>query len=478
LILKSKLIHFISRLKLFTRGSSAVLLLIIAIASAGMIVMNYYTIKILSASRAYINGESQYSKGQKDASAHLINFIYLENTADYDSFKQDISIPIGDRMARVALSENLNYQDAWNGFLQGKNNPKDIDDMIWLFRNFQHSSMFKKTLGIWVDGDEMINEFYRLGLTSHQKIISGKISDVEKKSLILAISNISEKLTIKEQAFSDNLGAVNRAINLYVFIADLSVTLIILVSSFSYAGIMIRNLTNSKKKIIEQNDSLQVINAGLDKFVFNVTHDLRSPLCTLVGLIDLIDEETDIEQIKSYAVMMRNSLEKQDQFINEMLTFVRSKHLGVIKEECSLVSIIDNVITHNYYIGNGKEIRFYKEIAADKIYSDALKLRVILNNLVSNAIKYCDPKKAEQWVKVKTYLHEASAIIEVEDNGLGIRKNDQERIFDEFYTVGNNRRSFGIGLYLVKDAVTQMNGSIEVKSELGVYSRFTITIPC
>jgi signal transduction histidine kinase len=65
----------------------------------------------------------------------------------------------------------------------------------------------------------------------------------------------------------------------------------------------------------------------------------------------------------------------------------------------------------------------------------------------------------------------------VEDNGMGIRQKDQERIFDKFYMSGDNKRSSGIGLYLVKDAVTQLNGKIEVKSEPGVSSKFMVTIP-
>ncbi|HEY4322866.1 MAG TPA: HAMP domain-containing sensor histidine kinase [Mucilaginibacter sp.] len=476
--MKEKLIHTIPWLNLIRKKISVVLLLIIVTASAAMIVMNYYTIKILSSARAYINGESQYSKGQKDASAHLINYIYLEKEADYTSFLQDLSIPRGDRMARLALSSNVNYQEAKKGFLQARNYPEDIDDMIWGFRKFRYLPMFEKAVKVWVDADEMVDKLYQLGLQSRQKVISGKISDSEKKTLIISINGISERLTIKQQAFSNILGAISRKVNLYVFIADLVIILVIVTSSFSYAGIMIRNLTNSKKKIIEQNDKLQLINAGLDKFVFNVTHDLRSPLTSIIGLINMIDEETDPEQIKSYTLMMKNSLEKQDQFINEMLTFIRSKHLGVVKEESSLVSIIDNVITHNHYRNDGKEIHFYKEIGVNEIYSDGLKLRVILNNLISNAVKYSDSKKEEQYVKVKTYLSETDTIIEVEDNGIGIRQKDQERIFDEFYTSGNNKKSSGIGLYLVKDAVTQINGRIEVESEPGLYSKFIVSIPC
>ncbi len=476
--MKDKINHTVAGLKLLRKKIKFILLIIVIGASAAIMVINYYTIRVLSGARAYINGESQYSKGQKDASAHLINYIYLENEADYSSFEREITVPIGDRIARMALSSNNDNSDAEKGFLIAKNNRADIDDMVWLFNRFQHLPMFEKAISIWIDGDAMVKKLHQLGLLSHQKIIGKKISLAEKKSLILSISDISEQLTVKERAFSDTLGTICRTINLVVFIANVFISLIIVVSLLLYFGILIRNLANSKKKIIEQNNSLQLINAGLDKFVFNVTHDLRSPLASLLGLINLIEEENNPEQIKSYTSLMKNSLEKQDQFIHEMLVAIKDKHLSAIKEECNLLNIIDNVIAQNKYMKDGREVCFYKELELDKINSDPLTLRVILNNLVSNSIKYSDTKKPEQWVRVKTQRAKVNAVIEVEDNGVGIKKADQQRIFDEFYQSGDNKRSSGIGLYLVKDAVTKLNGSIEVKSEPGLYSKFIISIPC
>ncbi|WP_295792070.1 HAMP domain-containing sensor histidine kinase [Mucilaginibacter sp.] len=469
---------FVAGLKLLFKKTSFILLLIVVVASAIMIVMNFYTIKTLSAARAYINGESQYSKGQKDASAHLINYIFLENKDDYTAFEQEISVPKGDHDARMALTSIDNYQLAEEGFLRGKNHPEDVDNLIWLFRNFKDLPSFKSVIQIWQEGDVLVNKLHQTGLHAHAEMMKGEIPAARKKSLILSITGISAELTVKEKAFSDALGAICRSINLYIFLANIFITLVILGSSLSYAGIMISKLANSQKKVIEQNESLQVINAGLDKFVFNVTHDLRAPLVALIGLIDLIDEESDIEQIKAYILMMKESLEKQDHFINEMMLFIQSKHTDFVKKECYLASIINDVIAQNHYRNGSKQIQIYREVTLNRIDSDALKLQVILSNLVSNAMKYCDPKKDEQWVKVKTYQQEATAIIEVEDNGLGIRQRDQERIFDKFYMSGNNKKSTGLGLYLVKDAITQMAGKIEVQSEPGIYSKFIISIPC
>ncbi|HEY4195657.1 MAG TPA: HAMP domain-containing sensor histidine kinase [Mucilaginibacter sp.] len=476
--MKNKLNQTIDGLKILKKKMALIFLLIMGLASVTIVVVNYYSIRTLSGARAYINGESQYSKGQKNAAAYLINYIYLENEADYAAFKQSIGVPKGDHIARINLSsEHYDYRTARNGLLQGGNHPEDIDDIIWLFDRFHQVPMFEKAIKIWSDADVMVNELDQIGLQVHQKIITGKVSAAKKRSMILAISNLSEKMTLQGKAFAGTLGDISRKVNFYVFMANVLITLVIVFSSLASAAIMIRNQAISKRKIIEQNESLQVINASLDKFVFNVTHDLRSPLASLSGLIGLIDDETDLDQIKAYTIMMKESLEKQDRFINEMLTFIKSKHTGVHKAECSLATIVDNVIAQNNYHNGGKEVRFYKELELTQIQSDALKLQVILNNLVSNSIKYSDSRKPERWVKVRSYRADTQAIIEVEDNGMGIRQKDQDRIFDKFYMSGDNKKSSGIGLYLVKDAVTQLNGKIEVRSEPGVSSKFLVSIP-
>jgi len=460
------------------KRTSLLLLAIVALASAALIIVNYYSIRLLSGARAYINGESQYSKGQKDASASLTKYMYLGDEADYKAFLTNISVCIGDRKARIALSgTSIDYVTARKGFLEGRNHPEDVDGLIWVFVNFKDLPMFKKAIGIWVDGDARVNELYEQGLRAHQMMRSGGISAAEKQRILLSISDISEKLTLKEQAFSETLGNISRSIKTYVFVANAVMILVIVASSMLSAGIMIRKLARSKKQIEAQNDSLQAINAGLDKFVYNVTHDLRSPVAALVGLIGLIENESDPGQIKAYTQLMKESLDRQDKFIAEMLAFIKSKHTGVSKQQCSLETIVDNVIALNKFQQDGKSVHIYKDIELTDIESDALKLQVILNNLVSNSIKYSDSKKAEQWVKVRTYKSEARAIIEVQDNGVGIRQKEQERIFDKFYQSGDNKRSSGIGLYLVKDAVTQLDGKIEVTSEPGVSSTFMISLP-
>src|SRR5690348_11015197 len=98
-----------------------------SLASAAIIIVNIYSVKILSGARAYVNGESQYSKGQKDASAYLINYINLHNKADYFAYRNSIAIPKGDHEARITLTTRpIDYKVVKDGLLAGKNHPEDI----------------------------------------------------------------------------------------------------------------------------------------------------------------------------------------------------------------------------------------------------------------------------------------------------------------------------------------------------------------
>src|ERR1700759_411849 len=156
-----------------------------ALASAAIIVVNIYCVKILSGARAYVNGESEYSKGQKDASAYLINYITLHNKTDYFAFKNAIAIPKGDHVARVGLTTPpVDYKAVKEGLLAGKNHPEDIDNMIRLFQTFKNVDMFKRAIEIWTEGDEMIYDLDQIGTSAHDQIVKGAMSEDAKQSMI------------------------------------------------------------------------------------------------------------------------------------------------------------------------------------------------------------------------------------------------------------------------------------------------------
>ena len=123
------------------KKQKSLLLLFILFVSLLLIVTNYYTIKVLSAARAYINGESEYSKGQKDASLYLVTYVESENIGYWHAFNKSIAVPKGDNIARTALLSHQADEIAKQGFITGKNHKDDLPDMIWLFKTF-HKAPF------------------------------------------------------------------------------------------------------------------------------------------------------------------------------------------------------------------------------------------------------------------------------------------------------------------------------------------------
>jgi signal transduction histidine kinase len=455
---------------------NVILLGMVIVLSTVMVLMNYYTIKILSASRAYINGESQYSKGQKEASGHLIAYIYNGNPTEYSLFKTWINIPIGDRLAREALSNNKEDSIARRGFLQAKNHTDDINDMIWLFNSFKHVGLFEKAISIWKDGDALVDSLRRVGLSTYSQTTANKIKRINKDSLITKVNTITTQLTIKERAFSDTLGIVCRAVNFYLFVANIVILLLIVVSSILYASHLIRDIDNSHKKIAVQNENLTLVNKDLDQLIYSVTHDLRAPLSSLSGLIELIDDQTDLESIKEYTELMKISINKQNQFIQNILNAAQKKS-ETSEEFCSLDSMIDDIIAQNHKVINGKQVKFSKELHVADVFCNSTKLQAILNNLISNGIKYADINKDTPFIKIRSLAAGLQTIIEVQDNGIGIDDQNKPLIFDKYFVAKKADNNMGIGLYLVKNMAQQMRGDIDVQSKPGVGSTFILKLP-
>jgi signal transduction histidine kinase len=104
-------------------------------------------------------------------------------------------------------------------------------------------------------------------------------------------------------------------------------------------------------------------------------------------------------------------------------------------------------------------------------------MKVVFNNLISNAVKYADFNKPEQWIKVKSYRKDQACIIEIEDNGLGIKPEQKGSIFNKYFKSGINKKSMGLGLYFTKQAIEEMNGTIAVTSIFGKGTSFIVSLP-
>lgn len=237
-------------------------------------------------------------------------------------------------------------------------------------------------------------------------------------------------------------------------------------------------LKANEKLIKAQNEELLKTNTELDHFVYSASHDLRSPLSTLTGLINLSKLETDDAEKSKYLDLMNERIRAMDTFISEIIDYSRNSRVAVKKESVNakifLESIADDL---RYHAGKGR-IAIHWEIPEDlAIITDVSRLKIVFSNLISNAIKYHDPDKEISWIKLKAEAVSQQVLFTVEDNGIGINKELKGNIFDMFYRAHEHSTGSGLGLYIVKETLAKLNGMIKVESSEGEGSRFLVTLP-
>ncbi|WP_243230251.1 sensor histidine kinase [Flavobacterium pectinovorum] len=452
------------------------MLLIVFISCALLICINLFTIKILSANRAYINGESHYSKGQKDASRFLIHYLFTKDNLKWKLFQEELKVPQSACTARETLIKFGDNEIARKALVTGRNHPEDLDDVIWLFENFKKVSFLSKAIIEWEQADKLIVKLSALGKEINLKINSNILSSDDQKKYLHEIGSLSDELTINERNFSNTIGEGTRKIKNVLILINVVFILIIACSVSFYYSIMVKRLLASKKETEIKNENLILVNHELDRFVYSASHDLRSPITSLKGLIEIAQLEDDMEQIKDYLGLMYQSLVRQDQFISDIIDYSKNKRKQIIIEPVSLQEIFNESISELMHIENAGRITFTKELFTDQIQSDGLRLKIIISNLLSNAIKYADINKQQMFIAIKTYSHDGFTKIEIADNGIGIKNEFKDHIFEMYFGTNKNKGS-GLGLYIVKEAVENINGNISVVTESNTGSTFIVTIP-
>ena len=185
--------------------------------------------KTLSSVRAYVSGESFWSKAQKEAVYHLNVYARTHAESDYQRFLNTIEVPLGDKLARNELQKaNPNFDIAVKGFILGKNNPKDVPGMMTLFVVFQHTSLLKPTIAHWEEGDRLVAQILQLAEKLHQNIDAGQATLGEIDPIINQINKISFELTPLEDAFSNSISEASRKAQSLIAAFMLVVTFILM----------------------------------------------------------------------------------------------------------------------------------------------------------------------------------------------------------------------------------------------------------
>lgn len=232
-----------------------------------------------------------------------------------------------------------------------------------------------------------------------------------------------------------------------------------------------------REQLILKNKELELAYAELDKFVYGTSHDMRSPLMSIVGVLKLAKIEGDYFKAKAYFNVIQESVDRLDDFLKNIINYYQNKRISLQVSEIDLKDMIDFCI-QNQLQNEVSEIKFEVEIDQGVPFiSDKLKLGIAISNIISNGIKYQDQTKSKKELSINVKVDAMRATIRIKDNGIGIKEVEIENIFKLFYRATNLNTGSGIGLYVAKDAINQLQGTLEVQSIYGQGSIFELKIP-
>jgi PAS domain S-box-containing protein len=222
---------------------------------------------------------------------------------------------------------------------------------------------------------------------------------------------------------------------------------------------------------------LKIRNTELDNFVYKVSHDLRAPLSSILGLVNLSRMEGNTDNPMEYIDIIEEKVKALDNFIGDVLSHSKNLKMEVNISHVDLKKVIEQTFTELGYLEGAREMERSVRVEGIDFYSDHWRVSEIFRNLASNAIKYrrLDADAAEVIIKIS--VDHLCADISFSDNGIGIRESSLKRIFEMFYRGTDQAEGSGIGLYIVKNAVEKLGGQISVASKAGEGTRFHILLP-
>lgn len=304
------------------------------------------------------------------------------------------------------------------------------------------------------------------------------------------IKNLNTEITEKNsriEAQSTTLQEVNQELNrLYFEVSEQNEEIQAQANELAESNRSITEMNRSLAKLIEEktvelrrtNDELVKHNNELLQFSYTVSHNLRGPVARVLGLATLVQSEQEISQAKQWITLIGKTASELDAIIKDLGKILELRHepnryrevVELADEWRQSISLLQDSLT-------GDEEIISDFTALPELITVRPMLQSILYNLLSNAIKFRSPDRPLV-VRTTSRISETKAVIEVVDNGLGFNSEKyREKLFRLYTRFHSHVEGRGLGLYLIKSQVEGLHGKVEVESQQGIGSRFTITLP-
>ncbi|MEO1050002.1 MAG: ATP-binding protein [Bacteroidota bacterium] len=244
-------------------------------------------------------------------------------------------------------------------------------------------------------------------------------------------------------------------------------------ASREYLVAFVRDVSDRKEKIRR----LKNVTHELETLIYRASHDLRAPITSNLGLVSLAKKEAKPSQLV-YLDLIEKTLKKQDGIIKEITDISKNVNTELVADDVDIKDLIHTSVIN--YKANVDENKFNVITFFDVqslLFSDVSRLKMIVNNLVSNAFNFYDKNKSRTDIVIEVGVDEDKATIMVSDNGIGIASECKKDVFKMFYRGSEMSEGSGLGLYIAKRAVEKLKGKISFTSKAGIGTSFKVEIP-
>lgn len=238
------------------------------------------------------------------------------------------------------------------------------------------------------------------------------------------------------------------------------------------------DLYHTRRQLRTKIDDLEKTNNELNRFVYSVSHDLRAPIASVLGLVKVADIDVKDREALELFEKVDMSVHKLDLLVNNIIDYYKNSKATEDLVKVDLDNLVEDVLSQLHSGESRDNLRLQKSVSQNaQFVGDHFRIRIVLSHLIANAIKFKKPDQDTALVDLKFTIEEEQVFITVKDQGIGILQDHVEQIFKMFFRGKDQMAGSGLGLYIVKEALAKMGGEIDVSSNPGEGAEFHITIP-
>lgn len=248
-------------------------------------------------------------------------------------------------------------------------------------------------------------------------------------------------------------------------------------------GILIlsRDITDQRKfiNLLEtQNHRIKKMNSVLDRFLYSVSHEFRTPICNGLGLINLARTSNEEHDKTDILDKLEFTIRNLDDMLQNIGVFSDISRLELNNRETDVREVFEDCVQQARMMGGPTDVQLDIDVKQSApLFCDRTRLYIVLRNLISNGLKFRDLRKEQQYVQVNFNINAEDVKIEVRDNGRGIKEEYLDKIFDVFYKVSSTSEGSGLGLFMVREIIESMGGKFHVQSRYEAGTTFFLNFP-